>query len=77
MAGTLFYDYKSRLIEWSQEKYEQGDLQFKLLSQNGPAHCPEFTVAVLLKDKTISTGVGRSKKEAEQRAAKTALEALR
>lgn len=77
MAGTLIYDYKSRLIEWSQEKYEQGDLQFKLLSQDGPAHCPEFTVAVLLKDKTISTGVGRSKKEAEQRAAKTALEALR
>lgn len=76
MAGTLIYDYKSRLIEWAQEEYAQGDLHFCLLKQSGPAHCPEFTVSVLLKDKTISTGVGKSKKEAEQKAAKAAWEAL-
>lgn len=76
MAGTLIYDYKSRLIEWTQEQYAQGDLQFHLLNQSGPAHCPQFTVAILLKNKTIGMGVGKSKKEAEQKAAKAAWEAL-
>jgi ribonuclease-3 len=42
----------------------------------GPPHNPTFTATALVDDTAIGTGVGRSKKEAEQGAARQALEAL-
>lgn len=48
--------------------------QYKLLSSTGPDHQKMFQVAVLLQGKTLATGQGRSKKQAEQDAARHSLE---
>ena len=74
ISGNLVYDYKSKLLERIQEKYDLSALKFELASQAGPAHCPHFTVEIKLLDKVIGKGSGKSKKEAEQNAAKEALE---
>lgn len=76
VSGKLIYDYKSKLIEKIQENYETGDISFVLEKQEGPAHCPTFTVAVKLLDRVLGHGAGSSKKEAEQNASKQALEVL-
>ena len=48
--------------------------QYKMLSSTGPDHQKMFQVAVVLHGKTLATGLGRSKKQAEQEAAHHALE---
>jgi dsRNA-specific ribonuclease len=50
---------------------------YKLISQEGPEHQKKFQVALYIKDEKISTGEGRSKKEAEQNAAKNAINKLK
>ena len=45
---------------------------FKLVSETGPAHKREFKVEVIIDDLVYGVGVGGSKKEAEQNAAKEA-----
>lgn len=68
-------DHKTALQEWVQR--EAGHvLAYKLLRSEGPDHQKRFIMAVTLDDKTIGTGEGRSKKEAEQAAARMALQAL-
>jgi len=47
------------------------------LSSFGPDHKKEFEIAVILDNTTIATAKGKSKKEAQQRAAQIALEALK
>lgn len=47
--------------------------QYKLLASSGPDHQKMFQVAVVLQGRTLATGLGRSKKEAEQEAAQQAL----
>ena len=68
-------DYKTALQEQVQKKKDQL-LAYELRSESGPDHAKEFEVAVLLNGKTVGTGIGSSKKRAEQNAAKAALEAL-
>ncbi|MDR1396607.1 MAG: ribonuclease III [Desulfarculales bacterium] len=46
---------------------------YKLLSATGPDHQKIFQVAVIVKGKTLATGTGNSKKQAEQEAARSAL----
>jgi ribonuclease-3 len=48
--------------------------QYKLLSSSGPDHQKKFQAAVILQGKTLGTGSGGSKKQAEQEAARQALE---
>ncbi len=50
--------------------------QYKLLSSSGPDHHKIFQVAVMLQGKTLATGIGHSKKQAEQDAAHQALGAF-
>ena len=68
-------DYKTALQEQVQKKKDQ-ILVYELRSESGPDHAKVFEVAVLLNGKTVGTGIGSSKKRAEQDAAKAALEAL-
>lgn len=68
-------DCKTALQELIQKKSDQV-LEYKLLSESGPDHCKTFTMGVWLNGKQIGTGTGRTKKEAEQSAARCALEAM-
>lgn len=67
----FFSDYKSQLQEYVQT--EQKSLEYKLVSESGPAHEKEFAVEVIVDGMIFGKGVGTSKKEAEQEAAKEAL----
>lgn len=69
-------DYKTALQEQVQRESGQV-LSYRLTGESGPDHAKVFTVAVELNGKTVGQGEGRSKKEAEQLAAKAAMEALK
>ena len=71
---TFFSDYKSSLQEYVQTT--QQSLIYDLVSEDGPAHDRTFTVEVRIDDIVYGTGVGSTKKEAEQEAAKVALNKL-
>lgn len=68
-------DYKTDLQERVQRKPGQA-LEYTLLSESGPDHNKSFTMNVLLNSSEIGRGTGRTKKEAEQSAAKSALERM-
>ncbi len=68
-------DYKTALQELVQRQSGQ-TLSYRLTGQSGPDHAKAFTVAVDLNGETVGEGTGHSKKEAEQMAAKAALETL-
>ena len=55
---------------------DQRNLHYDLIEEKGPAHLKEFTMAVKIDGIIYGTGVAGSKKEAEQEAAKSALEKL-
>ncbi|MBD5168977.1 MAG: ribonuclease III [Oscillibacter sp.] len=66
-------DYKTTLQEVVQRRSGQV-LTYHMVSQSGPDHNKKFLFEVRLNDRAIGQGEGRSKKEAEQAAAKDALE---
>ena len=68
-------DYKTALQELVQQKKNQ-ILSYALVGQSGPDHDKQFDVAVSLNGTVVGTGSGRSKKRAEQMAAKAAMENL-
>ena len=68
-------DYKTALQELVQQKKNQV-LSYALVGQSGPDHDKQFDVAVSLNGSVVGTGSGRSKKRAEQMAAKSAMEKL-
>lgn len=68
-------DYKTLLQEHVQKKSGQ-TLSYHMTGESGPDHMKQFSVEVRLNGSVVGTGSGRSKKEAEQAAAKVALEAL-
>ena len=51
-------------------------LTYHMLSQSGPDHNKKFLFEVRLNDESVGRGEGRSKKEAEQAAARDALEKM-
>jgi len=69
-------DFKTELQEYSQEAF-QSTPEYRLEKETGPDHNKTFYVAVYLKGNVLGRGEGKSKKEAEQRAAKEALACLR
>ena len=69
-------DYKTALQEMVQEKAGR-TLSYGVTGESGPDHMKTFDVEVRINDVRIGTGTGRTKKEAEQEAAKAALEKLR
>ena len=68
---VFFSDYKSALQEYIQT--EQKTLFYDLVDEYGPAHEKTFVVEVRIDDIIYGKGIARSKKEAEQNAAKDAL----
>lgn len=71
---TFFSDYKSSLQEFVQT--EQKSLEYVLIDEVGPAHDKRFTVEVKIDNIVYGTGTAPSKKEAEQEAAREALDKL-
>ena len=65
-------DAKTELQQLIQQA--EGDfLEYKVVSESGPDHAKTFTVSAMLNSNIIGTGSGRSKREAEQSAAREAL----
>ena len=71
---SFFSDYKSSLQEFVQT--EQKSIEYVIVNEEGPAHNKTFTVNAIIENIVYGTGIGSSKKEAEQEAAKVALEKL-
>ena len=70
-----FKDYKTTLQEIVQQNPEE-KLEYVLTGESGPDHSKQFVVEVHLNSNVIGTGRGRSKKEAEQQAAREALKLM-
>lgn len=70
-----FKDYKTTLQEIIQQNPEER-LEYVLTGEEGPDHDKHFFVEVRLNSNVIGRGQGRSKKNAEQQAAKEALELM-
>lgn len=72
---TLSKDYKTALQEFTQAKYGVTPT-YEMIGSSGPDHKKEFEIEVLLGDRTLATANGKSKKEAQQKAALIALNIL-
>jgi ribonuclease-3 len=68
-------DYKSLLQEYCQQNFHCYPV-YNLVKKSGPEHDRTFWMEVKINDTVYGSGSGRSKKTAEQEAAKTAWEAL-
>ena len=73
--NNSFKDYKTKLQEIIQKNPGER-LEYQLVSATGPDHDKHFKVEVHLNSNVIGRGGGRSKKEAEQQAAREALELM-
>ena len=68
-------DFKTVLQELVQRQADQV-LTYRMVGEEGPDHAKIFSAEVLLNGKALGVGSGHSKKEAEQAAAKSALQVL-
>jgi ribonuclease-3 len=68
-------DHKSALQEWVQQ-YALGRVEYRVWKESGPDHKKLFEVEAWLDGKRLASSEGRSKKEAEQSAARKALDVL-
>lgn len=73
ITGKVFLDYKTHLQEIVQIR-KDNRIKYEIIGEEGPDHCKLFYTQVKLNDIVIGYGKGRSKKEAEQEAAKMAIE---
>ena len=74
-AETTFIDAKTQLQEYSLKNYKMLPI-YKLISNTGPRHKPNFKVGVKLKNSTYVYSIGSSKKNAEQSAASELLKKI-
>lgn len=74
-AKPVFSDFKTILQEVVQKNPEE-KVEYILAGEEGPDHDKRFVVEVCLNSNVIGKGKGKSKKEAEQLAAKEALELM-
>jgi ribonuclease-3 len=68
---SITQDYKTRLQEWCQKQYDTLP-QYVTVRESGPDHQKTFEVELSIRGDVLGVGVGRTKKEAEQMAAKQA-----
>ncbi len=68
----VFIDYKTQLQQLVQQA-EGEILEYVLVSETGPAHDKRFSVEAMLNSNIIGRGTGKTKREAEQQAAREAL----
>ncbi len=76
MEFVNIFDYKSQLQELVQSFYKATP-EYAVIHKSGPDHAKFFEVQVAVNGKIIGNGSGHSKKEAEQNAAKHAIECVR
>lgn len=74
-VGSPPRNYKAELQDYSQQKFKKVPV-YKVLQETGPDHAKIFHVSVSVDDQECGVGIGKSKKEAEQRAAFEALSKL-
>jgi len=68
-------DYKTKLQEELQSRLQRIP-RYRIVSTSGPAHALEFEVEVLMDDEVLARGSGKSRKQAEQVAARAAFQRL-
>lgn len=68
-------DYKTKLQEYFQQEYQRSP-RYLLSSETGPDHLKSFEVRIEFNEEVLGSGHGRSKREAEQDAARNALNQL-
>lgn len=73
--GQVRVDYKTRLQERLQRHALEGPA-YRLLEEEGPPHSKRFQVGVYHRGQLLGSGWGRNKKEAEQEAAREALQGI-
>ncbi len=72
----IFFDYKTILQEYTQERFTTLP-EYMMIEESGPAHRKKYTFEVSINGQIYGRGSGRSKKSAEQLAAKMAYERLK
>lgn len=73
--SVILDDYKTVLQEKTQ-KVKGNLIRYEMIGESGPDHEKVFTASVILNGKVVGVGSGKSKKDAEQQAAKAALETI-
>lgn len=73
ISGEIIFDYKTALQEKLQKK-GQVEILYMVIEEDGPDHNKTFTIEVSADKICLGYGKGKNKKEAEQNAAKEALE---
>ncbi len=73
LSGALYRDFKTELQELLQSKKE-ADIHYRVDREEGPDHDKTFYVSLWDSQTKLGEGVGKTKKEAEQNAARAALE---
>ena len=68
---ALYKDYKTELQEIAQSVDKK--VEYRHVKEEGPAHDKTFTVQVIYDGKVVSEDTGKSKKDAEQNAARRAI----
>ncbi|MBI4618844.1 MAG: ribonuclease III [Desulfobacterales bacterium] len=71
----FYKDFKSQLQEYSQSFFKTTP-RYVITGESGPDHDKTFQIDILINGKVVGKGLGKSKKEAEQKAAKGALDVL-
>ena len=73
--GSIDRDYKTQLQELAQGRFRSSP-RYRVVAERGPDHEKVFEVELELRGEALGRGTGRSKKDAEQGAARVALERL-
>ena len=74
-SGALDRDFKTQLQEQAQARFRSSP-RYRIVAEVGPDHSKTFEIEVELRGEVLGRGSGRSKKDAEQGAARVAVEAL-
>ena len=72
IKNKKYLSSKSKLQEIFQRKYKQVP-EYRLIKETGPEHKRIFSVGIFFKNRKLAQGIGKSKKQAEDEAAKIAL----
>ena len=76
LNGDIVFDYKTKLQEAVQHDGIL-ELSYNIIEERGPDHNKEFVANVVVNGKVKGEGIGKTKKDAEQEAAKKALEDIK
>ena len=73
--SSIYRDYKTSVQEMCQLLFREMP-RYMVISETGPDHDKRFETSLVIGERVIATGTGRSKKDAEQQAARIAMEKL-